>query len=154
MGTDDEYENDVDDEFRPSFQQPSQPANHGLEKNLSDEDKNAFISDYQSDPKSSRRHKFLKEKRIDLEMLQQKNRNLQLWNAMKRARIFSGPEESSIRTPSPSIKRLKKEEIYYSTDYTNFRSFCHPIESSSEGCTLNERYKQAKQFLAIKEFDS
>ncbi len=44
--TDDEYENEADDEFRLSSQQPSQPAHHGLEKNPFDEDKAAFISDY------------------------------------------------------------------------------------------------------------
>ncbi len=49
--TDDEYENKADDDFRPSSQQPFQLAHHGLEENPFDEDKDAFISDYQSDPK-------------------------------------------------------------------------------------------------------
>ncbi len=43
--TDDEYENEADDDFHSSLQQPSQPAHHGLEKNLSNEDKDTFISD-------------------------------------------------------------------------------------------------------------
>ena len=34
--TDDEYENEADDDFRPSSQQPSQPAHHCLEENLFD----------------------------------------------------------------------------------------------------------------------
>ncbi len=58
--TNDEYENEADDDFRPSSQQPSQPAHHGLEENPFDEDEDAFISDYQSDPKPSRRHTSLK----------------------------------------------------------------------------------------------
>ena len=152
--TDDEYENEADDDFRPSSQQPSQPAHHGLDENPFDEDEDAFISDYQSDSKPSRRHTSLEEKRIDLEMLKEKNRNLELRHAMKRARTFSGPEESSIPTRSRSIKRPKKEEIYHSTDYANFRSFCHQIESGSEGWTPNERYKEAKRLLAIEEVDS
>ncbi len=49
--TDDKYENEADDDFRPTSQQPFQPANHGLEENLFDEDKDAFISNYQSEPK-------------------------------------------------------------------------------------------------------
>ncbi len=53
--TEDEYENEADDNFRPSSQQPSQPAHHGLKENSFDADKNAFISDYQSDAKLSRR---------------------------------------------------------------------------------------------------
>ncbi len=53
-----------------------------------------------------------------------------------------------------SIKQPKKEEIYHSTDYSNFRSFCHQFESSSEGLTPNERYKRTKQLLAIEEVDS
>ena len=152
--TADEYENEADDDFCPSSQQPSQPAHHGLDENPFDEDEDAFISDYQSDSKPSRRHTSLEEKRIDLEMLKEKNRNLELRHAMKRARTFSGPEESSIPTRSRSIKRPKKEEIYHSTDYANFRSFCHQIESGSEGWTPNERYKEAKRLLAIEEVDS
>ena len=131
--TDDEYENEADDDFRPSSQQPSQPAHHYLEENPFDEDKNAFISDYQPDFKSSRRQTSLEEKRISPEMLKEKNRNLELWHKMKRARTFFAPEESSIPTRSRSIKRSKKGEIYNSTDYANFRSFCHQIESGSEG---------------------
>ncbi len=106
--TDDEYENKADDDFRPSSQQPSQPAHHCLEENLFDEDKDAFISNYQSDSKPSRRHTSLEEKRIDLEMLKEKNRNLELRHAMKRARTFFSPEESSIPTRSQSIKQPKK----------------------------------------------
>ncbi len=75
-------------------------AHHGLEENHFDENEDAFKSDYQSDSKPSRRHTSLEEKRIDLEMLKEKNRNLELWHAMKRARTFSGPEESSISTGS------------------------------------------------------
>ncbi len=152
--TGDEYENEADDDFRPSFQQPSQPSYHGLEESLFDEDENAFISDYQSDPKPSRRQTSLEEKQIDLEMLKEKNRNLELRNAMKRTRTFSGLEESSIPTWFWFIKRPKKEEIYHSTDYANFRSFCHQIESGSEGWTQNERYKEAKRLFAIEEVDS
>ncbi len=106
--TDDEYENEADDDFRPSAQQPFQPGHHGLEENSFDEDEDAFISDYQSDPKPSRRHTSLEEKRIDLQMLKEKNRNLELRHAIKRARTFSGPEESSIPMRSRSIKRPKK----------------------------------------------
>ncbi len=87
-------------------------------------------------------------------MLKEKNWNLELWHAMKPARTFSGLEESSIPTQSRSIKRLKKEEIYHSTDYLNFRSFCHQIESSSESWTPNKKYKEAKRLLAIEEVDS
>ncbi len=152
--TDDEYENEADDDFSPSSQQLSQPAYHGLEKNPFDEDEDVFISDYQSDSKPSRRHISLEEKRIDLEILKKKNRNLELRHAMKSARTFSGPEESSIPTRSRSIKQPKKEEIYHRIDYANFRSFCHQIESGSEGWTPNERYKKAKQLLAIEEVDS
>ncbi len=128
-----EYENGADDDFRSSSQQPFQPAHHSLEENSFDEYEDAFISDYQSDPKPSRRHTSLEEKRIDLEMLKEKNRNLELWHGMKHSRTFSGPEESSILMQSRSIKRPIKEEIYHSTDYANFRSFCHQIESGSEG---------------------
>ncbi len=49
--TDEEYKNGADDNFRPSPQQPFQPAHHGLEENSFNEDKDAFISDYQSGPK-------------------------------------------------------------------------------------------------------
>ncbi len=152
--TDDEYENKADDDFRPSPQQPFQPAHYGLEENSFDEDEDAFISDYQSDPKPSRHHTFLEEKQIDLKMLKEKNRNLELRHAMKRARTSSGPEESSISTRSQSIKRPKKEETYHSKEYANFRSFCHQIESGSEGWTPNERYKEAKRFFAIGGVDS
>ncbi len=152
--TDDEYENEADDDFRPSSQQPFQPAYNGLEENSFVEDEDAFISDYQSDPKTSRRHRSLEEKRNDLEMLKEKNRNLELRHAIKRTRTFSGPEKSSIPMRSRSIKQPKKEEIYYSKDYSNFRSFCHQIESGSEGWTPNKRYKKAKRLLAIEEVDS
>ncbi len=153
-GTDDEYQNEVNDDFRPSPQQSFQPAHHGLEENLFDEDEDAFISNYQSDPKPSRRHIFLEGKRIDLKILKKKNRNLGLRHAMKRARTLSGPEEWSILMQSWSFKRLQKEKIYHSTDHANFRSFCHQIESGSEGWTPNKRYKEAKRFLAIEEVDS
>ena len=152
--TDDKYENEVDNDFCPSSQQLFQPAHHGLEENSVDEDKDAFISNYQSDPKPSRRHTSLEEKQIDLEMLKEKNRNLELRHAMKHARTFSGPEESSIPTRSRSIKRPKKEEIYHNTDYANFSSFCHQIKSSLEGWTPNEKYKEAKRLFAIEEVDS
>ncbi len=140
--------------MRPSSQQPFQPAHHGLEKNPFDEDEDTFISNYQSDPKPSRRHTFLEEKRIDLEMLKEKNRNPELRHAMKRTRTSSGPEEPSISTRPRSIKRPKKDEIHHSTDYANFRSFYHQIESGSEGWSPNERYKEAKQLIAIEEVDS
>ncbi len=94
--TDGEYENEADDSFRPSSQQPFQPVHHGLEENPFNKDEDAFISDYQSDPKSSRRHTSLEEKRIDREMLKVKNRNLELRHAMKCTRTISDPEESSI----------------------------------------------------------
>ncbi len=45
--TDDEYENEADDEFCSSLQQPFQPAHHGLKENLLDKDRDAFISNYQ-----------------------------------------------------------------------------------------------------------
>ncbi len=67
-----------------------------LEENPFDDNKDAFISNYHSDPKPSRRHKFLEEKRIDLEMLKEKTQDLELRHAMKRTRTLSGPEESSI----------------------------------------------------------
>ncbi len=152
--TDNEYENEADDDFRHSSQQPFQPAHHGLEENLFDEDENAFISDYQSDPKPSRLHVSLKKKRIDLEKLKEKNQNLRLWHSMKPARTFSGPEKSSIPRRSRSIKRPKKEEICHSTGYANFFSFYHQIESGSESWTPNEKYKEAKRFLAIEEDSS
>ncbi len=102
--TDNEYENEADDNFRTSSKQPYQPAHHGLEENPFDEDEDAFISNYQPDFKFSRRHTSLKEKRFDLEMLKERDRNLELWHAMKSARAFSGPEESSITARSRSIK--------------------------------------------------
>ncbi len=122
--SDDEYENEADGDFRPSSQQPSQPAHHGLEESPFDEDEDVFISNDQSDPKPSRRQTSLEEKRIDLEMLKEKNQNLELWHATKRACTFSGPKESFIPTRSRSIKRPKKEKIYHSKDYANSCSFC------------------------------
>ncbi len=88
--TDYEYENEADDDFRPSLQQPSQPADHGQEENPLDKDEDASINNYQSDPKPSRRHTSLEEKQIYLEMLKEKNQNLELWHAIKRARTLSG----------------------------------------------------------------
>ncbi len=129
---DNEYENEADDKFRPSSQQVFQPEHHGLEENFFDKDKDAFISDYQSDPKPIRDHTYLAEKRIDLEIVKKKNQNLDLENGMKRTHTLSGLEESSIPIRSRSIKRLKKEKIYYSTYYANIRSFCHQNESGSE----------------------
>ncbi len=73
---------------------------------------------------------------------------------MKRARSFSGPEESSISTRSRSIKQPQKDEIYHSTDYANFYSFCHQIKSGFEGWTPNERYKEVNRLLAIEEVNS
>ena len=87
-------------------------------------------------------------------MLKEKNQNLELRHGMKRAGTFSGPEESSISMRSWLIKRPQKEEIYHSTDYANFRSFYHQIESGSEGWTPNKRYKKTKRLLAIEEVDS
>ncbi len=52
------------------------------------------------------------------------------------------------------IKQLTKDEIYHSRDYANFCSFCHQIESDSEGWTPKEKYNEAKRLLAIEEFDS
>ncbi len=150
----DEYENEADDDFRLSSHQPCQPARYGLEENPFDEDEDAFTSDYKSDHKASRRPTSLEEKRIDLEMLKEKNRNLELRHAMKRARTFSGPEESSISIRSQLIKRPKKDEIYHSTDYANFCPFCHQIESSSEGWTQHEIYKKTKRLFAIEKVDS
>ena len=152
--TNDEYGNEADDDFCPSPQQPFQPANHGLEKNLFDKDKDVFIRNYQSDPKPSRRHTFLEEKRIDLKILKKKNWNLELRHTMKHGRTFSGPEESFIPTQSRSINRPKKEEIYHSIDYTNFCSFSHQIKSSSESTTPNKKYKEANRLLAIEKVDS
>ena len=152
--TDNKCENEADHDFCPSFQQPFQPAHHGLEENPFDEDKDAFISNYQSDIKPSRHHTSLETKRIDLEMLKEKNQNLKLRHAMKRTRTFFGPEESFIPMRSRSIKRSQKEETYHSTDYSNFRSFCHQIESGSESWTPSKRYKKAKRLLAIEEVDS
>ncbi len=88
--TDEEYETEADDKFCPFSQQPSQPSDHGLEENPLDKDKDAFISNYQSDLKPSRRHISLEEKRINLKTLKEKNRNIELWRAMKHARTFSG----------------------------------------------------------------
>ena len=102
--TDNEYENDADDEFCPSSQQLFQPAHHDLDEYPFDENEDAFISIYQSDPKPSRRHTFFKQKRIHLEMLKEKNQNLELQHTMKRALIFSDPEESSIPMRHQSIK--------------------------------------------------
>ncbi len=65
--TDNEYENKADDDFYASPQQFFQTANHSLEQNLLDEDKDAFISNYLSDFKLSKHHTSLEEKRIDLE---------------------------------------------------------------------------------------
>ncbi len=98
--TDDEYENGVDTDFCPSPQQSFQPVHHSLEENPLDKDEDAYISDYQSNTKPSRLHAFLEQNQIDLEMLKEKNQNLKLRHAMKYARIFSGPEESSIPTRS------------------------------------------------------
>ncbi len=86
-------------------------------------------------------------------MLKEKNRNLELRQAMKSVRTFFGPEESSIPTRSRCIKRPKKEEIYHSTDYANSRFFCHQIEGGSEGWTPN-KYKEAELLLATEEVDS
>ena len=149
--TDNQYENEADDDFCHSPHQLFQAAPHDLEKNPLDEDNDASISDYQSDPQPSRRHTSLEEKQIDLEMLKEKNRNLELRHAIKRVCTFSGLEELSIPTQSRLITRLKKEEIYHSTDYVNFRCFCHQIESSSEGWTPNKNDKEAKWLLAIEE---
>ena len=151
--TDNEYKNEVDYDFRPSSQQLFQLAHNSLEENPFDDDKDAFICDYQSDPKPSRRHTSMEEKRIDLEMLKEKNQNLELWHAIKRACTFSGPKESSITMRSQSIKRPKKEEIYHNTDYANLHSFCHQIESGFEGCTQNKKNKEAKRLLAIEKVD-
>ena len=74
--TDDEYKNETDDDFCPSFQQSSQSAHHGLEENPLNEDKDASISDYQSEPKPSTRYTSLEKKQIDPKMLKEKNRNL------------------------------------------------------------------------------
>ncbi len=152
--TDDKYENEADDDFRPSCQQPFQPAHHSLEENPFDDNKDAFINNYQLNLKPSRRHTSLEEKRIDLEMLKENNQNLELRHTMKCTRTLSGPEESSIPMRSRSIKRPKKEKIYHSTDYANFRSFCHQIECGSEGQSLNKKYKEARWLLAIEEVDS
>ncbi len=84
-------------------------------------------------------------------MLKENNRNLELRHAIKRA---CGLEELLIHTQSRSIKRPKKEEIYHSTDYANFCSFCHQIKIGPEDWTPNERYKEAKRLLATKEVDS
>ena len=87
-------------------------------------------------------------------MLKENNQNLELRHVMKHAHTFSDPKESSISMQSWLIKRPKKEEIYHSTDYANFCSFCHKIQSGSEGWTPNEKHKEAKRLLAIKEVDS
>ena len=42
----DEYENELDDDFRLFSQQPSQPSHHGLDGNSFNEDKDASTSDY------------------------------------------------------------------------------------------------------------
>ncbi len=96
----------------------------------------------------------MEEKRIDLEMLKEKNQNLELRHSLKRACTFSDPEESSIPTWSWSIKRSKKEEIYHRIDYSNVCSFCHQIENGFKGWTPNKKYKKAKRLLAIEEVDS
>ncbi len=152
--TDDEYENEADDDFCTSPQQPFQAENHSLEESPLDEDEDSSVSDCQSDLKPSRRHTTLEEKQIFLDMLKEKNRNLELRHAMKRTCTFSGPEKSFITMRSRWIKLSKKEEINYSTDYAHFRSFCYQIENSSIGWTPNKRYKEAKRLLAIEEVDS
>ncbi len=91
--TDDKYENDVDDDLRSSSQKPSQPANHSLEENPFEENEDASIQDYQYDHQPSRCDTSLKEKRIDLEMLKDKNQNLELLHAIKYACTFSDLEE-------------------------------------------------------------
>ena len=47
--TDDEYKNEANDDFRPYPQQPSQPADHGLEKNRFEKDKDTSINNYKSE---------------------------------------------------------------------------------------------------------
>ena len=152
--TDDEYENDADDDIRPSSQQPSQPTDYGLEDDSLDEKKDGSSSNYQSDHNSWRRHTSLEEKRIDLKMLKEKIQNLELRHTMKYAQTFSGPEESSISIRFWLIKRPKKDKIYHSKDYSNLRSFCHQIESGPEGWTPHAKYKEAKRLLAIEEGNS
>ncbi len=43
---DDEYENEGDDDFRPSSQQSFLLEHHGQDENSFDKDKDAFISNY------------------------------------------------------------------------------------------------------------
>ncbi len=105
---DNEYENEADDNFHHSLQQPSQLAHHGLKENLPNEDEKASISNYLSDSKPSRRHTSLEEQRIDLEMLKEKNQNLELRHTMKRVGTFFGPAGSSIPMQSRLIKWPKK----------------------------------------------
>ena len=88
----DEYENEADDDFCSSPQQPFQPTHYSLEENLLNEDGDTSTSDYQLDHKPSRRPISLKEKQIVLEMLKEKIRNLELRHAMNRANIFSSPK--------------------------------------------------------------
>ncbi len=86
--TDDKYENKNDDDFRPSPQQSFQPAHHGQEENFFDENEDAFISDYQSDPKSSTRNSSLSDKRIGLKMVKEIDKPMQ----QKIRKQSSGPE--------------------------------------------------------------
>ena len=44
--TEDEYENEADDDFRLSSEQPFPPAHHSPEGNLFDDNEDAFISNY------------------------------------------------------------------------------------------------------------
>ncbi len=74
----------------------------------------------------------LEQRRIDLEMLKEKNRNLELWHAIKRAHTLSDPERLSLPMWSQLIKRPKKEKSYHNWDYANFVSFCPQIGSGSE----------------------
>ena len=98
-----------------------------------DDDRDASVSDhYRSHPDPSRQHISWEEKRIDLEMLKEKNWNLELKQAIKRARTLSVPDEPSTSKRQRWIKRPKKDEIYHSTDYANFRSFCDYVENFFE----------------------
>ena len=46
-----------------------------------------------------------------------------------------------------TVKRPTKEEIYFSTDYANYRRFCHTVEASTAGWGAIEKFDEAYRFL-------
>ena len=46
-----------------------------------------------------------------------------------------------------AAKRPTKEEIYFSTDYPNYRRFCHQVESTTANWNVKEKFDEAYRFL-------